>query len=129
MRMSDRFPARAGNTGGHRAQRARPQRCEPPGPAARSLMIRSRAGAVDPVLITEIVLVLLLFGLGVALFIIPTARADVSPAWWVGVLLAALFFAVIFLETLRRRRGSSAASFDPDAFADDPEPRPRDPGG
>lgn len=64
----------------------------------------SRSGAADPLLLLEAVLALALFGLAIAFFIIPAARATLLPSWWAGIILAILFFAVVFLETIRRRR-------------------------
>lgn len=76
-------------------------------------MRSSRAGAVDALLLVEVLLALLLFGLGVSLFLIPAASPDASPPWWIGILLAVLFFAVVFLETIRRRRAGNAALLEP----------------
>lgn len=124
MPASDRGPrARNGQgraPGGHHATPAARAAGVPSTPMSR------RDGAVDLLLAVEIVLVLLLFGLGVALFIIPAASPDASPRWWVGVLLAILFFAAVFLDTIRRRRAFSATRYDAGA-ASEPEPRPRDP--
>jgi uncharacterized membrane protein len=60
----------------------------------------------DRVLLAEVTLIIVLFALGIALYWRPAAAGLDSDAtsWWQWLLLAALFFAIMALETLRRRR-------------------------
>lgn len=71
-------------------------------------MRSSTTGRADPLLLLEVVLVLALFGLAVALYLIPSAREPFVPHWWTPLLLGALFFGVLALDVYRRRRARHA---------------------
>lgn len=87
-------------------------------------MPSTRAGSVDPLLLVEVTLALLLFGLAIVLYLIPSARAALLPDWWAGILLAILFFAIVFLDTMRRRR---RGSHEVHRVLDHPTPESRHP--
>lgn len=61
---------------------------------------------LEPLLLIEVGLALLLFGLAVALFFVPAAQPSFVPYWWAWILLAGLFFGIVGLETYRRRHRS-----------------------
>jgi hypothetical protein len=81
----------------------------------------------DPLLLAEVVLVLVLIGLGVVFYLRPAANNLPDTRWWQWVLLAALFFGVVALDGYRRTRGSRRALRDTLA-GEEPEDRtpPRD---
>jgi uncharacterized membrane protein len=60
----------------------------------------------DRVLLAEVTLILVLFGLGIVFYWRPAAAGweGDSTAWWQWLLLGAVFFAIMALETFRRRR-------------------------
>lgn len=72
---------------------------EDPKPATRA----------DPVLLLEVGLVLLLLGLFIALYWVPSSDETFVADWWVFPLLGALFFGILLLEGWRRRRGNRSA--------------------
>lgn len=67
---------------------------------------RRTAGYADRYLVAEVALVILLFAFAVGFFLIPAAEPPFAPSWWEGILLAFLFFAIVIVDTMRRRRGS-----------------------
>lgn len=67
------------------------------------------AAPADRLLLIEVVLVLLLIAFAIGLFLIPVAQPQFLPDWWAGILLAILFFAVVVIDTLRRRGRAGAA--------------------
>jgi type VI protein secretion system component VasK len=75
---------------------------EDPKPATRA----------DPVLLLEVGLVLLLLGLFIALYWVPSGDASFVADWWVFPLLGGLFFGILLLEGWRRWRGNRAALRD-----------------
>lgn len=57
----------------------------------------------DRFLVAEVLLALILFAVAVYFFVVPSASAPtLLPPWWVGIVLAILFFAIVLLETYRR---------------------------
>lgn len=56
----------------------------------------------DRFLVAEVLLALILFAVAVYFFVVPSASAPALPPWWVGIVLAILFFAIVLLETYRR---------------------------
>lgn len=58
----------------------------------------------DPLLLGEAALALLLFALFVYLFLVPVARPPFAPDWWTWPLLALVFFALVGVDALRRKR-------------------------
>lgn len=66
------------------------------------MMSNDQTAGVDRLLVVEAVLALVFFGLAVAFFLIPAATPGSFPGWWVGFMLAVLFFAIVLLETFRR---------------------------
>jgi uncharacterized membrane protein len=59
----------------------------------------------DPVLLAEVALIIVLFGLGIVLYWRPAAAGLANESsWWQWMLLGVVFFAVVALEMLRRRR-------------------------
>jgi membrane protein implicated in regulation of membrane protease activity len=56
----------------------------------------------DRLLVAEVLLALILFAIAVYFFVVPSASAPTLPPWWVGIVLAILFFAIVLLETYRR---------------------------
>jgi hypothetical protein len=89
---------------------------------------QQRAGPADRLLVVEVALVLLLFALAVGLYIIPAEQpAAFLPDWWAGIVLAILFFSIVVLHALRRRRGPGAAAHVVlDEPVDDPATDSRD---
>lgn len=63
----------------------------------------------DPLLLAEAGLAIVLFALFFYLFLIPAARPLYDPAWWTWPLLGSLFFALIGLDSWRRRRNRGGA--------------------
>jgi membrane protein implicated in regulation of membrane protease activity len=64
-------------------------------------MADSRRGT-DRFLVAEVLLALILFAIAVYFFVVPSGSAPALPPWWVGIVLAILFFAIVLLETFRR---------------------------
>lgn len=62
---------------------------------------------IDRVLLLEVGLGLLLFGLTIYLYWIPAAREPFIPRWWSLPLLAGLFFGLLWLNRWRRRNRHS----------------------
>jgi hypothetical protein len=58
----------------------------------------------DPILLVEAGLALLLFGLFIALYLVPAEDGVAGTRWWAAPLLAALFFGILGLEGWRRKR-------------------------
>jgi hypothetical protein len=58
----------------------------------------------DRILLLEVGLGLLLFGLAIYLYWIPAAREPFLPRWWSLPLLAGLFFGILWLNRMRRKR-------------------------
>ena len=65
---------------------------------------RGRSGAADAILLLEIALALLLLGLFLALYWVPSSEPGFVPPLWVWPLLVVLFFGILLLEYRRRRR-------------------------
>lgn len=63
---------------------------------------------VDRLLLVEVVLGIVLGALAVYYFIVPAGSAEFVPSWWVGFVLAILFFSIVIMETFRRRTRSRA---------------------
>ena len=61
------------------------------------------------IVLVELGLVVLLMGLGAAIYWVPVAGSALTPRWWHAVVLAALFFLLIGLDTWRRRHRRHAA--------------------
>jgi hypothetical protein len=66
----------------------------------------------DPLLLAEVVLVLVLIGLGLAFYLRPAATYLPAARWWQWMLLGVLFFGVLALDGYRRKRGSRRALRD-----------------
>lgn len=62
-------------------------------------------GRPNRLLLVEAVLALIVFGLFVYLFLVPSGRPPFAPRWWTGLVLAAAFFSLVALDTWRRKRG------------------------
>lgn len=58
----------------------------------------------DPVLLIEAGLMVLLIGLFIFLYIVPTERRMNGVSWWAPVLLGGLSLTVLILDGWRRRR-------------------------
>lgn len=67
---------------------------------------RPASGNYDPILLIEAVLFLLLLGLFIALYVVPTETRLSDVAWWSPVLLGALSLLLLLLDTTRRKRRS-----------------------
>lgn len=68
-------------------------------------MPRSMRGTQnDPVLLVEAGLLVLLIGLFIFLYIVPTERQMDGVSWWAPVLLGGLSLTVLLLDRWRRRR-------------------------
>jgi len=63
----------------------------------------------DRVLLIEAGLVLLLAALGIVLYWRPAAEGFLDPRWWHWMLLAGLFFGIVWLDRWRRQRRTRAA--------------------
>lgn len=63
---------------------------------------------IDRMLLIEVVLGIVLGALAVYFYIVPAGSAEFSPPWWVGFVLAILFFSIVIMETFRRRTLSRA---------------------
>lgn len=63
----------------------------------------------DRSLLLEVGLIITLATLAILLYWRPAARDELSPAWWHGVVLGALFFAIVALHSWRSRRRSQRA--------------------
>lgn len=61
----------------------------------------------DPLLLVEAALALLLFALFVFLFLVPAARPPFDPEWWTWPLVGTVFFGLLGVDALRRKRGRS----------------------
>jgi hypothetical protein len=66
-------------------------------------MAESRRPKLDRLLLGQIALILLLIGLSLVLYVRPAGLGTLSPRWWHWLLLAGLFFGVLWLHALRRR--------------------------
>jgi hypothetical protein len=64
---------------------------------------------LNRLLLVEIGIGLLLFGLAIYLYWIPAARAPFVPRWWSLPVLAGLFFGLLVVDRWRRRRGDVEA--------------------
>lgn len=104
-------------------------------PAARrgaptvTIMPSDPSSGADRFLLAEAVLAIILFGVAVGFFIIPAASPDFVPGWWVGFLIAILFFAIVLIETFRRHargREELRRALDHEA-PPEPDPTGRDP--
>lgn len=62
------------------------------------------SSGVDLSLLLEVALVLLLFGLFIAFYLVPAEEGTVGRPWWGTPLLVALFFGVLGLDARRRKR-------------------------
>jgi hypothetical protein len=58
----------------------------------------------DRVLLLEVVLALLLFGLFIGLYFVPAGGTTFRPQWWAWPVMAALFFGILLLDRWRRKR-------------------------
>lgn len=63
---------------------------------------------VDRMLLTEVVLGIVLVALSIYFYFVRADSAEFSPPWWVGFVLAILFFSIVIMETFRRRTRSRA---------------------
>jgi hypothetical protein len=63
---------------------------------------------IDRILMLEVGLGVILFGLAIYLYWIPAAQEPFLPRWWAVPLLAALFFGILWLDRRRRTRGRVA---------------------
>lgn len=64
---------------------------------------------LDRLLLLEVALGLVLFGLAVFLYWIPASREPFLPRWWSVPLLVGLFFALLAVDRMRRRTRSADA--------------------
>ncbi len=58
---------------------------------------------IDRLLLLEVGLGFLLFGLAIYLYWIPAATQPFLPRWWSLPVLAGLFFSILWLDRVRRR--------------------------
>lgn len=63
-----------------------------------------RGSRNDPVLLLEAGLIVLLIGLFIFLYILPSAESLADVPWWAPILLGGLLFAVLLIDAWRRRR-------------------------
>lgn len=65
---------------------------------------RPASGNYDPILLIEAVLFLLLLGLFIALYVVPTQTRLSDVAWWAPVVLGGLSLLLLLVDTKRRKR-------------------------